>query len=166
MAQKLHEDVPSLKTFCTLSPIPGFIDWLSAGAGFDGDPPGKAVMEKLDAALAVIDLKARSWTERLASGWKPEQATPDEQAALMRLCAAYLIHHSPHRNGNSVAKFHLGNGAQLYRINWAADLSEKGLRQSAGLMVNYLYDLEEVEENHERFGEGEVVRARAVNKLI
>ena len=70
------------------------------------------------------------------------------------------------RGGNPVAKFHLGNGAKLYRINWAGDLSKKGIRQSAGLMVNYLYDLDAVEENHEKFVGGEVIYARAVSQLI
>jgi malonyl-CoA decarboxylase len=65
-----------------------------------------------------------------------------------------------------VAKFHLGNGARLYRLNWAADLSKKGLRESAGLMVNYLYDLDEVEANHEKFNSGEVVRTKSVDKLV
>jgi malonyl-CoA decarboxylase len=65
-----------------------------------------------------------------------------------------------------VAKFHLSNGAKLNRINWAADLSKKGLRQSAGLMVNYLYDLASVEENHEQFTKGDIVASRVVSKLI
>jgi malonyl-CoA decarboxylase len=65
-----------------------------------------------------------------------------------------------------VAKFHLGNGAKLYQINWAGDLSRNGLRQSAGLMVNYLYDLSSVEENHERFVNGELIYSRSVGKLM
>ena len=84
----------------------------------------------------------------------------------MSLCAIYLMYHSPKRGGNSVAKFHLGNGAKLHRINWAGDLSKKGIKQSAGLMVNYLYDLDKVEENHERFINGEVIHSRAVSRLI
>jgi malonyl-CoA decarboxylase len=65
-----------------------------------------------------------------------------------------------------VAKFHLGNGAKLYLINWAGDLSRKGLRESAGLMVNYLYDLGSVEDNHERFANGEIVYSKAVGRLM
>ena len=65
-----------------------------------------------------------------------------------------------------MARFHLGNGARLERINVAADLSRKGLRQSHGLMVNYLYDLDEIEANHERFVNGEVVASRAVTALL
>jgi malonyl-CoA decarboxylase len=60
----------------------------------------------------------------------------------------------------------LGNGAKLHQINWAGDLSKNGLRQSAGLMVNYLYDLSSVEENHERFVNGEMIYSRSVSKLM
>ena len=84
----------------------------------------------------------------------------------MALCAIYLLYYSPRRGGNSVAKFHLGNGAKLHRINWSGDLSKKGIKQSAGLMVNYLYDLDKVEDNHERFVNGEVIYSRAVSQLI
>jgi malonyl-CoA decarboxylase len=78
----------------------------------------------------------------------------------------YLRFVSPTAGGDSVAKFHLGNGARLQRINWAADLSKNGLRQSFGMMVNYLYDLASVEENHQQFLEGNVVHARAVARLV
>jgi malonyl-CoA decarboxylase len=84
----------------------------------------------------------------------------------MSLCAFYLMTQSSKRGGNSVAKFHLGNGAKLHRINWAGDLSKKGIKQSAGLMVNYLYDLENVEDNHERFVNGEIIYSRSVSQLI
>jgi malonyl-CoA decarboxylase len=78
----------------------------------------------------------------------------------------YLGLASTGRDGNPVAKFHLGNGAKLHLVNWAGDLSRKGLRQSAGLMVNYLYDLGSVEDNHERFANGEIVYSRAVSRLM
>ncbi|MFN3296769.1 malonyl-CoA decarboxylase domain-containing protein, partial [Caldimonas sp.] len=68
--------------------------------------------------------------------------------------------------GDPVAKFHLGNGARLERLNWAGDLSRKGLKQSLGLMVNYLYDLRHIEDHHERFVHGEVVASRALQRLI
>ena len=66
-----------------------------------------------------------------------------------------------------VARFHLGNGARLERINWLGDKSEKGLRESAGLMVNYIYSLDEIEKNHEAFAnKGEVVASQQVKKLL
>ena len=166
VAEKLKTELPSLKTFVTLSPIPGFMDWVAAGAKLGDAAPKPAVAAKVETSMATLDLKKRSWSERLSSGWSPASASPAEQDALMNLCAAYLVFVSPQREGNPVAKFHLDNGARLNRINWAADLSRKGLRQSAGLMVNYLYDLDGVEENHEAFLSGGIIRSRAVDRLI
>ena len=66
-----------------------------------------------------------------------------------------------------VARFHLGNGARLERINWLGDVSEKGLREAHGIMVNYRYDLKEIERNHEAFAnDGEIVTSRAVRTLL
>ncbi len=89
-----------------------------------------------------------------------------ERDALLALASIYLRFASPTPGGDPVAKFHLGNGARLQRINWAGDLSKNGLRQSGGMMVNYLYDLAKVEEYHERFLEGSVVHAQAVARLV
>jgi malonyl-CoA decarboxylase len=66
-----------------------------------------------------------------------------------------------------VARFHLGNGARLDRINWLGDVSEKGLRESHGLMVNYRYDLKEIERNHEAFeNDGTIAASRAIKGLL
>ncbi|MBA2527331.1 MAG: malonyl-CoA decarboxylase family protein, partial [Pyrinomonadaceae bacterium] len=65
-----------------------------------------------------------------------------------------------------VARFHLNNGAKLERINWLADISKKGLRESLGLMVNYLYEPRAIEGNHEKFGQGEIVASRRVRGLM
>ncbi len=170
VAEQLHAEFPGLKTFVTLSPIPGFMDWVSAGANLGDDIPVERMKPNLraarDQALATLKLDAQSWTERLAVGWHPDLASAKEQEALLCLAAIYLGLGSTGRNGNPVAKFHLGNGAKLHLVNWAGDLSRKGLRQSAGLMVNYLYDLGNVEENHEKFANGEIVYSRAVGKLM
>lgn len=166
VANYLKEEFPSLKTFVTLSPIPGFMDWVIAGASL-GDPVTSSdVQAKIDHALDVIDLKSSSWPERLSNGWTPAKASPEYRDALQSLCAIYLTQFTTRKGGNPVGKFHLGNGAQLYRINWEGDLSKKGLRQSASLMVNYLYDLDKIEENHERFVHGEVIATRNVNKMM
>jgi malonyl-CoA decarboxylase len=82
----------------------------------------------------------------------------------MRLCALYLMYHTTHPTGDAVGKFHLTNGATLYRINWGADLSKKGIQQSAGIMVNYLYELDKVETQHEAFMKRVVTYARGVEK--
>jgi malonyl-CoA decarboxylase len=166
VAESLKKEFPSLKTFCTLSPIPGFMEWVTANQDLSSDDIKPAVYEKVQEAYKVLKLKEKSWNEHLQSGWHPDSATVKEKEALMSLCAFYLMTQSSKRGGNSVAKFHLGNGAKLHRINWAGDLSKKGIKQSAGLMVNYLYDLENVEDNHERFVNGEIIHSRSVSQLI
>jgi malonyl-CoA decarboxylase len=170
VAEQLHAEFPSIKTFVTLSPIPGFIEWVAAGAVIGDDKSSIQLKPALRAAreqaLDVLNLANRSWNERLADGWHPDSASEKEKSALLCLVSMYLALGSAGRNGNPVAKFHLGNGAKLYQINWAGDLSRKGLRQSAGLMVNYLYDLSAVEENHERFTRGEVDYSRSVGRLM
>ena len=170
VAEQLHQEFPGLKTFITLSPVPGLIEWITAGANLgDGVPPDRlkpALKIKRDNALEALGLHAHSWAERLSGGWHPDNASAKEKEALLCLTAIYLGLASTGREGNPVAKFHLGNGAKLHLINWAGDLSRKGLRQSAGIMVNYLYDLSSVEENHERFVNGEIMYSRAVAKLM
>ena len=170
VAEKLNAEFPGIKTFVTLSPIPGFIDWVAAGADVAGDKAGAqlkpAIRTAREHALETMGLTTRSWTERLSAGWHPDNASEKEKAALLCLAGIYLALGSAGRNGNPVAKFHLGNGAKLHQINWAGDLSRKGLRQSASLMVNYLYDLSAVEENHERFTHGEIDYSRAVGRLM
>ena len=170
VAEQLHAEFPSLKTFVTLSPIPGFIDWVAAGADLGGEKFSvqlkPAIRTAREQALETLGLAKRSWTERLSSGWHPDNATAKEKSALLCLASIYLGIGSAGRNGNPVAKFHLGNGARLHQINWSADLSRKGLRESGTLMVNYLYDLSSVEENHERFTQGEIDYSRAVGRLM
>jgi malonyl-CoA decarboxylase len=166
VASYLKEEFPSLKNFVTLSPLPGFMDWVIAGANV-GEPAISAQSsQKINHALQVLNLKEKSWPERVSSGWHPSTASEEEKNALMQLCAHYLLTYTVRKGGNAVAKFHLGNGAKLHRINWAGDVSKKGLKQSASLMVNYLYDLEKIEEYHERFVQGEVIYSRPVGQLL
>jgi malonyl-CoA decarboxylase len=170
VAEQLHEEFPRLKTFVTLSPIPGFIEWIVSGADIGGEKSSAqlkpAIRTAREQAIETLGLAKRSWTERLSSGWHPDTATAKEKSALLCLASIYLGLGSAGRNGNPVAKFHLGNGAKLHQINWSADLSRKGLRESAALMVNYLYDLSSVEENHERFTQGEIDYSRAIGRLM
>jgi malonyl-CoA decarboxylase len=170
VAEQLQAEFPTLKTFVTLSPIPGFMDWVASGANLGEGVPAERLKPALkiarDQALSVLKLEVQSWSERLTAGWHPDQASEKEKEALLCLASIYLGLASTGRSGNPVAKFHLGNGARLHLINWAGDLSRKGLRQSAGLMVNYLYDLGAVEENHERFSNGEIVYSKAVARLM
>jgi malonyl-CoA decarboxylase len=166
VAEHLKTEFPSLNTFVTLSPIPGFIDWLTRTPTLNAIEVPLTTRTSFEQALEAIDLKNKTWVQRLSDGWTPEKCSSKERAALTSLCAIYLMFFSTQRGGSPVAKFHLGNGAELHRLNWAADLSKKGLRESAGLMVNYLYNLESVEENHGHFAQGQVIYARSVAKLI
>lgn len=170
VALQLQAEFPSLKTFVTLSPIPGFMDWVAAGADLSDEKAEvklkPAIRAAREQALEILALGKSSWMERLSAGWNPGIATEKERTALLCLASIYLALGSAGRNGNPVAKFHLGNGAKLHQINWAGDLSRKGLRQSASLMVNYLYDLSSVEVNHERFTHGEIDYSRAVGRLM
>jgi malonyl-CoA decarboxylase len=166
VAQKLIEEMPSLKTFCTLSPIPGFTQWLDAGALLPEERLSPAHTRKWQEAQKCLALGNLTWAERLKAGWHPERSEEPERAALMRLCALYLMHKTPEARGDAVGKFHLSNGATLHQINWAADLSKKGLQQAGGLMVNYLYELGKVEEQHEAFSNRTVSFSRGVEKLV
>jgi malonyl-CoA decarboxylase len=103
-----------------------------------------------------------------ADGWVDERAMAAVKPPLMRLCARYLVSErgAGRRALDPVAHFHLSNGARIERLNWRADLSPKGLRQSSGMMVNYLYRLDRIETNHEAYtGEGKVAASSAMRSL-
>ncbi|HEX2198133.1 MAG TPA: malonyl-CoA decarboxylase family protein, partial [Burkholderiales bacterium] len=148
VAEKLRGEVPSVKRYCTLSPVPGLRKWLAAAQGV-------AVAEALRQRHGA-DL------ERLAAAVRNGSLERDDQAMLTACAATYLARYGATPSGDPVARFHLDNGARLERINLGADLSDKGVRESLGVMVNYLYDLGAVEINHERFMRGEVVSSRQV----
>jgi malonyl-CoA decarboxylase len=166
VAQKLIEEIPSLKIFSTLSPIPGFTQWLDAGAPLPEEKLSPAQMRKWQEAQKSLVVGSMGWTERMKAGWHPERCDEAEKTALMRLCSLYLMFKTPEPRGDAVGKFHLSNGATLHQINWAADLSKKGLQHSAGIMVNYLYELDKVEEQHEAFSNKSVRYSRGVEKLV
>jgi malonyl-CoA decarboxylase len=165
VAERLKSEFPSIKTFCTLSPIPGFVRWLDADHEATAAGLKAPVRARLEAARADLKLGQAKMHERLEQQWHPWRTSEEEQKSLLALASIYLREVSPSAEGDAVAKFHLNNGAKLQRINWGADLSRNGLRQSCGLMVNYLYDLDRVEEYHQRFLDGEVVHSQAVARL-
>ena len=167
VAQALEAELPQLKTFCTLSPIPGFMAWLARGKGalvYDGLKP--ATLKRLNAAHDTLSAATAADYHRLGNRDFISGIDDATREALLALAGAYLIHESPRSGGDPVARFHLDNGARLERLNALADLSAKGLRQSAGLMVNYLYNLDRVEQSHEDFVNGTVTHARAVSSLL
>ena len=165
VAERLKTEFPSIKTFCTLSPIPGFVRWLDADQEATAARLKAPARARWEAGRKELKLGQGKMHERLEQQWHPWRTSEDEQKALLALASIYLREFSPSADGDAVAKFHLNNGARLQRINWGADLSRNGLRQSCGLMVNYLYDLERVEEYHQRFLDGEVVHSQAVARL-
>ncbi|MCI4665960.1 MAG: malonyl-CoA decarboxylase [Neomegalonema sp.] len=154
VAEDLARALPRLDTFVTLSPIPGFARWLRKVAA---EAPEKDPVSV--AARATSDL-----------AWAADQERSDQlKPLLMGLAATYFLE-AKREDGepiDSVARFHLGNGASLAQINWRADLSAKGLAQSCGLMVNYRYDLNAVEDQHEAYASERAIEAsRQVRALL
>ncbi|MDE2605335.1 MAG: malonyl-CoA decarboxylase [Burkholderiales bacterium] len=140
VVETLKEEFPRLKTFATLSPIPGLRGWL-----------GKQVPAE----------KLAAWDQPLELGPKAP-----ERRELLAWAARYLGKEL--RDGkpvDPVARFHLGNGARVERLNWAADPSAKGLKQSFGLMVNYLYDPKRLDKNRAQLAQGEIPVASAISEL-
>ncbi len=165
VVRDLTARMPNLKNFSTLSPIPGFVKWLQTGAR-------ELQLSEREARIIELvqpDGKEAGLAEIIKNGDSQTEADSRIlQPALLRLCARYLMNAKKDRQAlDRVAHFHLTNGARIERINWAADLSDKGLRQSAGLMVNYLYKLPEIEKNHESYsGHGGIAVSSGVRKLL
>lgn len=157
VVEDLLKERPSLKTFVTLSPVPHFADWLVATLAGDGAP--LVTPEELE-RLAVLADPDWASSEALAEAIRP---------VLLRLAAHYFLAEKAGdgRPLDPVARFHLGNGARLERINWLGDASPKGLREAHGLMVNYRYEIKDIERNHEAYAnEGLVAASRQVRGLL
>ena len=151
VVEELRRELPKLENFVTLSPVPDFMRWLKqADDVTDEDRPLLENLEKPDwFTNPELAAQLRSVLEPLAAHYFLKARTPKGR----------LI--------DSVARFHLGNGARLERINWLGDVSPKGLRESAGIMVNYLYRLEDIEKNHEAYAnQGEIAASQAVKRLL
>jgi malonyl-CoA decarboxylase len=168
VVEQLTAELPRLKTFATLSPIPGFRAWLDGRLADDHDlllPKEAAAFAQLPEDLSKLGLKGLLAIPRW---WEMEAVARAVRDPLMRLCARYLVEE---RSGKGraldpVAHFHLSNGARVERLNWLADRSAKGLAQSAGMMINYLYKLADIEANHEAYsGEGRVTSSSAIRNI-
>ena len=157
VVEELSREIPNLRSFVTLSPVPGFTPWL-AQERRGGDA----------GALPVEDQRVLSTLDDPSWHGDPDKVAEVIPALLSAASHYFLRAKQP--NGkplDPVARFHLGNGARLERINAMADLSPKGLKQSHGLMVNYLYDLKHIERNHEAFvGEGRIAASSSVRRLL
>ena len=149
----LQREFPLLNTFATISPVPGFRPWLTAMAR-DG------ARRNMEIASLVTKLEAPNWSE---NGAESEELA----RALVPLCAFYLLHVKRGQEpADSVARFHLGNGARLERLNWLSDTSAAGIHRSAGLTANYLYRLSEVDRNQMAYvSHREVIASRQLQSL-
>ena len=149
VVEELKAEFPQLKRFSTLSPVPGFRRWLAPRLANGSDP---------DAAL-LPQLESGDW-------WNDPTQSEQLRAPLLRLCARYLTRR-PSIRIDPVARFHLGNGARLERINWLGNSAPRGIQESFGIMVNYLYDRDAINDNHEAFvRDGTVVRSPEVDALL
>jgi malonyl-CoA decarboxylase len=158
VVEDLVKEQPSLKTFVTLSPVPNFAAWVRKALA----EPASADLVS-DAERARLDIVSDPhWTEstRVSEALKP---------VLLRLAAHYFLvaKSTDGRPLDPVARFHLGNGARLERINWLGDTSAKGLSEAHGLMVNYRYEIRDIEKNHEAYAnDGAVAASRQVHGLL
>ncbi|MBB4234650.1 malonyl-CoA decarboxylase [Rhizobium esperanzae] len=157
VVEDLRRDLPGLKNFVTLSPVPGFARWLAKARASAGDRLLPAAARK---TLMLLD----------DPNWPANEKTAAEvERVLLPLAAGYfLIERTPEgRPVDPVARFHLGNGARLERLNFLGDRSTKAMQQAHGLMVNYLYKLDDIVANHEALAQrGEVIASPDVKKLV
>jgi malonyl-CoA decarboxylase len=157
VVEELSRELSRVSTFVTLSPAPNFAAWLRR--------------ERTNTASIAIDEEDR---EALAAldrpDWWRDGATAEKIREPMLRAAAWYYVRGRNRRGlplDAVARFHLGNGARLERLDWLGDTSERALQQSFGLMVNYLYDLDYIEKNHEAYAQQRaVVAANAVTRMV
>jgi malonyl-CoA decarboxylase len=157
VVEEISRELPKLSTFVTLSPVASFASWLKRERAEENS---QALTETDKSVMAVLD--EPGW-------WNDAEKAAALQLPVMRAAAWYFLRARTPRGLplDAVARFHLGNGARLERINWLADTSDKAMSQSHGLMVNYLYDLDDIEKNHEAYAEGRtVVASSAVQRLL
>jgi malonyl-CoA decarboxylase len=157
VVEELKRELPNLHTFVTLSPAPTFAGWLKRERAADNS-----------VALDAADKETLTLLDQ--PGWHEDSEIAERIRPVLLAAAAYYFLEAKDKRGrvaDAVARFHLGNGARLERLNFLGDTSENGLRQSYGLMVNYLYALDAIESNHEAFVEkGLVAAAPVVRKRL
>jgi malonyl-CoA decarboxylase len=169
---ELAKEFKNLKVFSTLSPIPGFRFWLNKVIS-----QGQLNLLKSSERKALNIAMGRKWGTKgglkatlVNNDWcTNENLSNALQKPLQRLAAQYLttIKIKDGRVSDQVAHFHLSNGAIMERLNWMGDTSEKGIKQSAGLMINYLYNLDRIEDNHEAYsGSHQVKTSSSINNIL
>ena len=170
VVEELRSELPGLKHFATLSPVPAFRNWL--GLRITQGMRGLIRAPEREALVAAAGVNGAKKAFRLLldrPDWPDDAATSAAlKAPLMRLCARFLTTSEDGAGpSDPVARFHLGNGARLEQINFLANPGARGMRESFGLMANYLYDLDRIEANHEAFvHRGQVACGDAVSELL
>src|SRR5258708_1932344 len=168
VAEQLARDLPTLKDFARLSPIPGLRQHVDGRLKNEGD--SALTPSEIASLVPVIDEAAGAAAVRKLldrpSWWEVPAINKALRPILSRLAARHLITTDDKgRALDRVAHFHLGNGAAVERLNWLADTSANGLRQSYAMMVNYRYKLGDVGANHEAYSNGRIVSSREVRAL-
>ncbi|MFD2207615.1 malonyl-CoA decarboxylase [Kiloniella antarctica] len=170
VVQHLSQEMPWVKGFATLSPVPGFRSWLAdLDATLFQDGVTKEEMEHLKAKTGASEAKTAIFLCFQDKEWFQNKELAELlRGPLCRLCVAYFLEKDAKgRALDPVARFHLKNGAQLNRINWLGDISAKGISQASGIMVNYRYDLSEIEKNHEGFmNDGKIAMSSQVKAYL
>lgn len=166
VVDELKRECPSLEKFATLSPVPGFSSWLKQLAG---QPDADLLTEEELATLAKATEQSLEDLLNETDWLSDEDICNALREPMQRVLAKYIVKEK-RSNGaaaNPVAQFHLSNGAVFERINWQGDMSEHGISQSYGMMINYLYDLDVIDKNHEQYIEhGEIAQSRKIQKYI
>ncbi len=167
VVEELKAELPQLVHFSTLSPVPGFRRWFDRRLA--AADPGELLTPEERLRLpgpADDDIAQLQGALNSAEWWQEPGLAEALEAPMIRQCAVYLTTATA-KGADPVARFHLGNGARLERINWLGNTAPRGLRESWGIMVNYLYDPAFIEANHEAFvRDGKVARSKAVDALI
>ena len=165
VVETLHDELPRLRHFATLSPIPGFRGWLGKNAAAMLDKLDDKARVELGQALGLTPPSAASLLGALESPLALPVSSPLRQM-LLRCAAHYLAHAGVDGKPlDPVARFHLGNGARVERLNWGADPSAKGLKQSWGVMVNYLYDLKRLDKHRAMLAQGKIPLSKEIGSL-
>ena len=156
VVETLKAEFPKLKTFATLSPIPGFKAWLSKNAATMLEQLDEKELTKLGKAVGFQPPTAEHFIFALDKVSELDEKSPIAQ--VLQSCAAHYLGREMNDGEpvDPVARFHLGNGARIERLNWAGDPSAKGLKQSYGLMVNYLYDLKRLDKHRNMLAQGKI----------
>jgi len=165
VVETLCAEFPRLRTFATLSPIPGLRAWLAKNAPAMLEQLGAKLRTELAQALGVETLESAQLLAAFEGAAALDAKSP-VRLALMQCAAHYLVNAMPQgRPADPVARFHLGNGARVEQLNWAGDPSPKGHKQSYGLMVNYLYDLKRLDKHRSLLAQGKAAASKEMESL-